>query len=119
MSYYLQEKYTKTKVEGFSMEVIDFIKQDNRVFVTLPKEIYVEVASELREKSIKLLEDGEHSFSFDFKHVEYIDSSGLGVLVGLQKKVKHNGGDLKLFNVMGTTKEIFEMTRLTLVFNIE
>ena len=51
---------------------------------------------ELKQQILNELEDGERKFVIDFSHTGYIDSSGLGVLVSLSKKVREQGGELRL-----------------------
>lgn len=58
-------------------------------------------------------------FAIDFSHVEFIDSSALGSLVSLYKKVKPTlDGDVKLFALAPDIHVIFRETRLDRVFQI-
>ncbi|WP_096200828.1 STAS domain-containing protein [Bacillus sp. FJAT-45350] len=89
------------------------------VQVRLSGKVYVEGATILREKLAPYLEKGHKDFIVDLGPVTYIDSSGLGVLIGIQKKAVQNGGDITIKNLKGDVKELFELTRLTKVFTIE
>ncbi|MCI3987284.1 anti-sigma factor antagonist RsbV, partial [Bacillus vallismortis] len=44
------------------------------------------------------------------KHVSYMDSTGLGVFVGIFKTVKQQGGSLKLENLSDRLIRLFEIT---------
>jgi anti-sigma B factor antagonist len=90
----------------------------NTAKIILTGKIYVEEATEIREKLLQYMDDGLYSFIFDFSAVEYIDSSGLGVLVAVQKKSNQKGGRVTIQGLKGEVKELFELTRLTKVLDI-
>jgi anti-sigma B factor antagonist len=89
------------------------------VDVRLSGSCYVEDAGELRETLVKAAEEGGADFHFDFSGLDYIDSSGLGVLISIQKRAAKNGGKVHVTGLQGLVKELFELTRLVKVFEIE
>ncbi|MCY9667044.1 STAS domain-containing protein [Paenibacillus alginolyticus] len=91
---------------------------DGQVNVTPRGKIYVDEATIIREKLFPYLDKGCKQFVFHLCHVDYIDSSGLGVLVALQKKAHPSGGGVVIQGLQGDVKELFELTRLTSVFEI-
>lgn len=92
---------------------------DEVVHVMLRGKIYVDEATEIREKTFPYLEKGFSRFMFGLADVQYIDSSGLGVLVAIQKRALQNGGGVIITGLHGDVKELFELTRLTKVFEIQ
>ena len=54
---------------------------------------------ELENKLNALIDDGVQYVVLDFGRLEYISSAGLGVLIGVAKKVREKSGDLKLVNL--------------------
>ncbi len=92
---------------------------DNHVVVNLSGSIYVEEASQIRESLIGYIEKGHKTFVVDLGNVDYIDSSGLGTLVAIQKRALQNGGSVIIKNLKGLVKDLFELTRLTKVFEIQ
>jgi anti-sigma B factor antagonist len=64
------------------------------------------------------LDAGERRFVVDFTSTAYIDSSGLGVLVSLSKKIRDESGDLKLAGLNEDLKTLFELTKLDTLFAI-
>jgi anti-sigma B factor antagonist len=92
---------------------------NGQVHVSLAGSLYVEGAAGLREKLLEYIQSGYRDFTVDLKGVDYIDSSGLGVLVAIQKRALQNGGRVIIKGLQGTVKELFEMTRLTKVFDIQ
>lgn len=73
---------------------------------------------ELKQKVLDELERGERKFLIDFAQTGYIDSSGLGVLVSLSKKIREQGGELRLANLNEDLKTLFELTKLDTLFQI-
>ena len=74
--------------------------------------------NELKDKVLKALEAGESKFVFDFLSTEYIDSSGLGVLVSVSKKIREAGGELRLAGLNEDLRMLFELTKLDTLFKI-
>jgi anti-sigma B factor antagonist len=89
------------------------------VHVKLSGSIYVETATIMREKLLHQIDKGNKDLVIDFEQVDYIDSSGLGVLISIQKRSLQLGGDIVIKNLKGKVKELFELTRLVKVFKIE
>ena len=61
---------------------------------------------------------GRKYFILDMKELNYINSSGLGILISILNKVKEAGGILKIQNLSDKIKHIFSITRLNLIFDI-
>ena len=73
---------------------------------------------ELKQRVLDALEAGDRKFLIDFTRTGYIDSSGLGVLVSLSKKIRDEGGDLRLAGLNEDLKTLFELTKLDTLFAI-
>jgi anti-sigma B factor antagonist len=78
----------------------------------------VEVGGELREEIISLVETGHYRLVLDMESVEFLDSTGLGVLVGGLKRVRAHDGALHLVCTQERILKIFRITGLTKVFPI-
>ncbi len=61
---------------------------------------------------------GERRILVDFSHTGYIDSSGLGALVSIAKRVREVGGELKLSGLNEDLRSLFELTKLDTLFVI-
>ena len=92
---------------------------DNQVQAALQGAIYVEEAAALRETLLGYIEKGHNTFLIDFSTVDYVDSSGLGTLVIIQKQALQHGGSVTLKGLHGLVKDLFELTRLDKVFDIQ
>ena len=73
---------------------------------------------DLKKKVLEAVEAGETKFVIDFAATGYIDSSGLGVLVSLAKKVREAGGELRLAALNADLRTLFELTKLDNLFTI-
>lgn len=90
----------------------------DRTVVEVTGEIDVYTAPALREELSRLV-DGEHTnLVVDLTQVSFMDSTGLGVLVGALKKVRTLGGDLQLVITQERILKVFRITALTQVFTI-
>ena len=69
-------------------------------------------------KVLDALEEGSRKFVIDFSKTGYIDSSGLGVLVSLSKKIREQGGELRLAGLNADLQTLFELTKLDTLFAI-
>jgi len=98
---------------------IDIAINNGQVTVTLSGSMYVEEAAILREKMIGFMESGHKEFIIKLNSVDYIDSSGLGVLVAIQKRALQMKGGVTLVGANGLVKELFELTRLNKVFAMQ
>ena len=73
---------------------------------------------ELKQQVLEHLEGGDLKFVIDFANTGYIDSSGLGVLVSLSKKIREQGGELRLSSLNDDLRTLFELTKLDTLFRI-
>jgi anti-sigma B factor antagonist len=96
------------------------IKKDGEIVVVdVEGQLIVGNRQELKQKVLDELERGEKKFLIDdFAQTGYIDSSGLGVLVSLSKKIREQGGELRLANLNDDLKTLFELTKLDTLFQI-
>lgn len=69
---------------------------------------------ELKQKILDALESGDRRFLIDFSDTGYIDSSGLGVLVSLSKKIREVNGELRLAGLNEDLLTLFELTKSSL-----
>lgn len=81
-------------------------------------EIDVYTAPKLREQFAQLVEDGRYGIVVDLEKVGFLDSTGLGVLVGGLKKVRSHDGWLRLVCTQERILKIFRITGLDKVFPI-
>lgn len=81
-------------------------------------EVDVYTAPRLRERIVELVEGGSRRIVVDLSRVEFLDSTGLGVLVGALKRLRAVGGSLALVCCHERLLKIFRITALDRVFSL-
>lgn len=81
-------------------------------------EIDMSTAPSVRREVVDLVGEGVRWLVLDLTDVDFVDSTGLGVLVGALKRVRAAGGDMTLVCARENLLELFRMTRLTAVFEL-
>ena len=91
---------------------------DGATIIAVGGEIDVYTAPKLRDKITELVAKGVYDIIVDMEAVEFLDSTGLGVLVGGLKKVRVHDGSLELICTQDRLLKIFRITGLAKVFVI-
>lgn len=81
-------------------------------------EIDVYTAPRLREAIVTAIEAGHTRLIIDVRKVDFLDSTGLGVLVGALKRVRSDGGSLDIVCTQERILKIFQITGLDKVFGL-
>ena len=89
---------------------------DDYTVLEVGGEVDVYTAPRLRERLVELVEAGARSVVVDLSRVEFLDSTGLGVLVGALKRLRAAGGNLALVCGHERLLKIFRITALDRVF---
>ena len=71
------------------------------------------------ERVSKFLEEVTESRVLDLKELDYISSSGLGILVHVQQRLKKSGEALRIVNANPQVRDIFRFSGLAQLFEIE
>ena len=93
-------------------------EKSNVVILDISGEIDLYNASEIMSTMNKLCESKRYNVIINLSEVEYIDSSGIGVLISGSMRLKEHQRELKLINVYTPVKKVFELTNLTSFFDI-
>jgi anti-sigma B factor antagonist len=75
-------------------------------------------ASELRPHIEQLITDQRRRVDVDLSELRMVDSSGVGALVSLYKRVRGYGGEVKFNGVTAQPLVIFKLLRLDVVFEL-
>jgi len=73
-------------------------------------------ATLLHEKLHELIESGKKKFVIDLSQVEWMNSTGLGIMISGLTTLRNNKGELKLANVTEKIKSLLVITKLASVF---
>ena len=93
-------------------------ERDGHAVLAVSGEVDVATAPPLRQKLIGLIDDGWKHIVVDLEGVDFLDSTGLGVLVSVLKRLRTNEGDLHLVCTRSQILKVMEITGLTSVFPI-
>ncbi len=80
--------------------------------------ITMQTADQLRETARAAIDESE-CVVLDFAAISYLDSFGVGVIAGIWISAKNSGRKLKLMNLNPRIREIFRITRLTMILDDE
>jgi anti-anti-sigma factor len=89
-----------------------------RAAVALRGELDIRSAPDLRAWLAKALDDGAVQLVIDLDAVAFMDSSGLGVLVGAHKRLVRIGGRLHVVGVSPAVARLLSITGLARVFDV-
>lgn len=87
--------------------------------VNLSGELDVSNCNELKKYLNELLEKEMLNITLDIKNLEYIDSTGLGVIISILKVLKSNEKEISIINARDNIKKILNITGLDKIFNLE
>lgn len=105
-------EYRRLKIaENGAVTVVNFVDRkilDEANIKEIGDELFRLVEAENRKRLL-----------LNFSSVEFLSSAALGKLITLDKKVKAQGGQLKLSNIRPEIYEVFAITRLNKMFDIK
>lgn len=81
-------------------------------------EVDVYTAPKLRESIVSAVDEGHNRLVVDVEKVDFLDSTGLGVLVGSLKRARSEGGSLDIVCTQERILKIFDITGLDKVFGL-
>ncbi|MBM7615599.1 STAS domain-containing protein [Alkaliphilus hydrothermalis] len=103
-----------------SLKIIkNYDEEQNQWKIDLIGEVDIYTAGQLKEAFIKIIEERKESIKINAEGLEYIDSTGLGVLIGALKRLKQENKDIIIYNVKASIKKLLNITGLDKIFIIE
>ncbi|PMC34006.1 anti-anti sigma factor [Bacillus sp. UMB0899] len=97
---------------------VEINKFGDQTVVSVAGEIDAYTAPKLREAILPLAEEPNPNITINLKNVSYMDSTGLGVFVGLLKTVRKNNGQLNLVELSDRLERLFTITGLSDIIDI-
>ncbi len=90
---------------------ISYQKEDKQLLVEITEEIDHHVAEKIRRKvDDEITRYMPRKTIFDFSRVSFMDSAGIGMIIGRYKMMKLIGGSLEIINISQTVRRILEMS---------
>lgn len=97
----------------------NIIKKEDLLVIELSGDLDVYSEKEFKEFANKNLLDQDMDMVFDFKDLDYIDSTGLGLFMNLYKSQEEKGRSIKIINAKSNIYKLFKITDLTELFKME
>ena len=97
---------------------LDVSERNGFSVLAVSGEVDVATVPRLREQLHGLVAQGSNKIIVNLDGVDFLDSTGLGVLVGALKRVRTHDGELALVCTQPRILKVFEITGLTKVFAI-
>ncbi|MCK4559168.1 MAG: STAS domain-containing protein [Calditrichia bacterium] len=92
-------------------------EQDDIVIISLNGKIMGgPEATEINEKFNQLIDTKKLKIVIDLKNVEWMNSSGLGILIGAVSLFRNNNGQLRIINVSERIQNLLKITKLAGIF---
>lgn len=95
---------------------ISVVQTDHAAVLRVIGKLDRATAPRLRKELLWLIDGGIRAMTMDLAHLDFIDSTGLSVLVMAMKRLREQGGDITIQSPQPTTVEILELSGLTTVF---
>lgn len=96
---------------------MNIFKKDGTIYIDGELDIFN--AQDVRVRVLDEYEKSKSDIVLDFSQVSFMDSTGLGVLISIQKVLNDDGYKLRIVNVDPKIKKIFVITELEEVFDIK
>jgi len=93
-------------------------QQDDRAVVHVSGEIDLATCPQLRDVLAELVDRGIYHLVVDLEQVSFLDSSGIGVLMGVYRRIREHGGSLRLTAPSAQVRRVLDLTRVTMVVPI-
>ncbi|MBI3947066.1 MAG: STAS domain-containing protein [Armatimonadetes bacterium] len=93
-------------------------RADKVTIVDLVGELDAYTSLEVRETVVRLIEEGARDIIINLEKVDFIDSVGLGTLVGCLKRTAEHGGTISLVCANPQIQKVFDITGLSKIFAI-
>ena len=110
----------KTKVKGGRNLNCKYIQEDKLLLLQITEEIDHHFAEEIRRKAdYEITRYMPRKIIFDFNKVTFMDSAGIGMLIGRYKLAKMLGSTIEMINVKPSIKKVFEMSGILKIIPIK
>lgn len=99
---------------------IEIAKGNNGTLITISDSSLAGITiDQLKVEAVKIIEDGEKKLILNLSKTNYIDSSGIGKLLFINKKLNTNGGSLEIMNITPILLHFFETLAIDKIIKIQ
>ena len=102
-----------------SLEIKYSVTSENKIEILPIGEVDIYTSPSLKSKVLELIDENKMDIVVNGEKLDYIDSTGLGVLMAIYKKLQNNNLTLTIINLKPNIYKLFDITGLNKVFNIQ
>ena len=88
-------------------------ERDGCRVLSVTGELDVATAPQLRQEAVRLATSDRSDLVLDLSGVDFLDSTGLGVIVGVLKRIRTHGGELAVAGTEPHVRKGFDITRIS------
>jgi anti-sigma B factor antagonist len=111
-------KASATRITSDTFRIEEEHSGKGAVVLAIHGDADLHTANELRDRLTEAIEEGPRLLVVDLSDVTFLDSMALGVLLGSMKRLRLQGGQLRLVVPATDLRRIFEITLLDRVFTL-
>ena len=94
-------------------------RHESACVIELAGEVDMRSAPALRDELLEVVAEAPRKLILDLSEVPYIDSSGVGTIVELKRRVEKSGAKIVLVGLQPRVRSVFEITRLGDLLTVE
>lgn len=93
--------------------------EKNNIIITIPEDFSGLNVEKYREEFDNIASKEYETVSLDFEKTEFIDSSGIGAMIFLFKRIEQKGTEMKILDVNGQPKKLMMLLRVNITIPFE
>jgi stage II sporulation protein AA (anti-sigma F factor antagonist) len=97
---------------------LSFEKKDINLIVALTGEFDLHTAGYFKEKIENHLDSEVNNLILNLQTIDFIDSSGIGAILSIYKRIEKRGGKMAIINISPTLKRVFEVSGVLNVIDV-
>jgi anti-sigma B factor antagonist len=102
-----------------TLKITELEKNDKICKMSIDGEMDINTYKKVKDKLNEIIDEESIDIELDFQNLSYIDSTGIGVLIGILKKLNKNEQSLVIKNARENIKRLFNITGLDKIFILQ
>ena len=102
-----------------TLKITELEKNDKICKMSIDGEMDINTYKKVKDKLNKIIDEESIDIELDFENLSYIDSTGIGVLIGILKKLNKKEQSLIIKNTKDNIKRLFNITGLDKIFILQ
>src|SRR6056297_3444788 len=102
-----------------TLKITELEKNDKICKMSIDGEMDINTYKKVKDKLNEIIDEESIDIELDFENLSYIDSTGIGVLIGILKKLNKKEQSLVIKNARDNIKRLFNITGLDKIFILQ